>query len=195
MPVRALLPRLLLLASIACMLHTSPVQAQVRRCVGPTGELIYTDRECEEIGATERALTSPGLGRTSSAYRGGCARRLVDLVYGVTGAIEARDANQLALFYDWAGMSTRQGYAVMAQLDGIVHRPLIDVLPVYSPSPPILAADGSVADANADGYYPQTTMRRTPVALRLEQTFSNGVTPSRTVLGLRKRLGCWWVRL
>jgi hypothetical protein len=195
MPLHALLPRLLLLALIACTLRAAPVQAQVRRCVSPTGELIYTDRQCNEIGATERALGAPIAGSASSAYRGGCARRLSDLVYGVTGAIEARDVNRLALFYDWAGMSTRQGYAVMAQLDGIVHRPLVDVLPVYSPSPPILAADGSVADANADGYFPQTAVRRAPVGLRLEQTFSNGVTPSRTVLGLRKRLGCWWVHL
>ncbi len=193
MPFSVLLPRLLLLALIACALRAAPVQAQVRRCVGPTGELIYTDRQCNEIGATERALHAPGAGRMSPAYRGGCARRLSDLVYGVTGAIEARDANRLALYYDWAGMSTRNAYAVMTRLDGIVHRPLLDVIPVYPPSPPILAADGSVADANADGYFPQTTVRRAPVGLRLEQTFSNGITPSRTVFGLRKRLGCWWV--
>ena len=29
----------------------------------------------------------------------------------------------------------------------------------------------------------------------LEQTLGNGSTPSRTVFGLRKHLGCWWVRL
>ena len=195
MPLSVLLPRLLLLALAACALRAAPVQAQVRRCVSPAGELIYTDRQCNEIGATERALNAPGTGRVSPAYRGGCARRLSELVYGVTGAIENRDVNRLALFYDWAGMSTRNAYSVMSRLDGIVHRPLVDVLPVYAPSPPILAADGSVADANVDGYFPQTAVRRAPVGLRLEQTFSNGATPSRTVFGLRKRLGCWWVHL
>jgi hypothetical protein len=36
--------------------------------------------------------------------------------------------------------------------------------------------------------------RRTPVALRLEQTMANGVTPSRTVFGLYRHFGCWWIR-
>lgn len=36
--------------------------------------------------------------------------------------------------------------------------------------------------------------RRTPVALRLEQTMANGVTPSRTVFGLHRHFGCWWIR-
>lgn len=193
MPLPALLPRSLLLALVACALHATPTHAQVRRCVSPGGEPVYTDRQCSEIGASERALDAPGAIRSPPAYRGGCARRLSDLVYGVRGAIDARDVNRLALYYDWAGMGTRQAYAVMGRLDGVVNRPLFDVLPVYAPSPPILAADGSVADANADGYYPQTAVRRAPVGLRLEQTFSNGVTPVRTTLGLRKRLGCWWV--
>ena len=34
-----------------------------------------------------------------------------------------------------------------------------------------------------------------PVALRLEQTLSNGHTPSRTVLSLRRQYNCFWVTL
>ena len=183
--------RLLLMA--AFLLLPLAVQAQVRRCAGPTGETIYTDRTCAEIGATDR-LVKPA-SHAPSAYRGGCSRRLSELVYGVSDAIEAGDVNRLALYYDWAGMSTRQGYAVMARLEGIAKRPLLDVLPVYSRPPPILAEDGTVLDGNADGYYPQTSVRRTPVGLRLEQTFGSNATPARTFLGLRKRLGCWWVSL
>lgn len=183
--------RFLLLATF--LLLPLAAQAQVRRCAGGNGEKIYTDRTCTEIGATDRLLRSGG--HAPSAYRGGCSRRLAELVYGVSGAIEAKDVNRLALYYDWAGMSTRQGYAVMARLDGIASRPLIDVLPVYARPPPILGPDGTVFDSNADGFYPQTTVRRALVGLRLEQTFSNGTTPSRTFLSLRKRLGCWWVAL
>ena len=185
--------RLRFLLVIALLLLPLAAQAQVRRCAGGNGETIYTDRTCTEIGATDRLLRSAG--HAPSAYRGGCSRRLSELVYGVSGAIEAQDVNRLALYFDWAGLSTRQGYSVMARLDGIARRPLIDILPVYARPPPILADDGSVFDSNADGYYPQTTVRRAPVGLRLEQTFGNGVTPARTVLGLRKRLGCWWVSL
>jgi hypothetical protein len=36
--------------------------------------------------------------------------------------------------------------------------------------------------------------RRAPVALRLEQTLGNGVTPSRTVFGLTRHYGCWWIK-
>lgn len=182
-----------LLLVVALMSLPMPGATQVRRCAGAGGETIYTDRNCAEIGATDRLLRSGA--HAPSAYRGGCSRRLSELVYGVSGAIEARDVNRLALYYDWAGMSTRQGYAVMARLDGIARRPLIDVLPVYARPPPILAGDGTVIDGNEDGFYPQTSVRRAPVALRLEQTFGNGVTPARTVFGLRKRLGCWWVSL
>lgn len=41
--------------------------------------------------------------------------------------------------------------------------------------------------------YPQTSVRRIPVGLRLEQTLTNGRTPARTVLGLRRHLECWWI--
>ncbi|MGO1071877.1 hypothetical protein [Lysobacter sp. CA199] len=36
--------------------------------------------------------------------------------------------------------------------------------------------------------------RRAPVALRLEQTLGNGITPSRTVFGLTRHFGCWWIK-
>jgi hypothetical protein len=42
--------------------------------------------------------------------------------------------------------------------------------------------------------YPQTAVRRTPVALRVEQTLANSVTPARTVFALTRNFGCWWLR-
>ncbi len=41
---------------------------------------------------------------------------------------------------------------------------------------------------------PAAPKRRAPVALRLEQTLANGVTPSRTVFGLTRHYGCWWIK-
>ena len=79
-------------------------------------------------------------------------------------------------------MSNRSGYAVMGRLGAIVKRPLVDIVPMRPGAP-------------EDDYYPQTTVRRSPIALRLEQTLANGSTPSRTVLGLRRHFGCWWVTL
>lgn len=171
----------------------APGTAQVRRCAGADGQLIYTDKQCSQIGATERVPHASG--NALPPYRGGCSRRLAELVYGLSGAIDARDVNRLAALYDFTGMSTRQGYAVMTRLDGIVGRGLVDIAPIYATAAaPVLAEDGSVLDANADGYYPQPEpRRRAPVGLRIEQVFADGVTLRRTAFGLRKRLGCWWL--
>ena len=184
MPPRPLmlLPCLLLLASS----WPSPAASQVRRCTGADGGIVYTDRRCADIGGSERLprAGTASAGGGHSLYRGGCARNLQDLVYELTTAIDSGDANRLAGVYHWTGMSSRQGYAVMARLGGIVKRPLVDIAPVMPASP-----DGVDGDL-----YPQTAVRRAPVALRIEQTLANGSTPSRSVFGLQKHFGCWWIR-
>jgi hypothetical protein len=37
--------------------------------------------------------------------------------------------------------------------------------------------------------------RPRPVGLRLEQTLGNTATPARTVFGLRRQYGCFWITL
>jgi hypothetical protein len=176
--LQVLLPLLALLA-----LWTLPSQAQVRRCTGPDGTAIYTDRRCADIGATDR-VTHPTAGQPGRFYRGGCAHNLLDLVYELTAAVDSHDVNRVAGLYHWVGMSSSGAVAVMNRLDVIAQRPLVDVVPVYP------------ASALGEGdYYPQATVRRAPIGLRLEQTLSNGSTPSHTMLGLRRYLGCWWVHL
>ena len=183
-----LLPRpvfLLPILLLATSLWPRPADAQVRRCTGPDGGTVFTDRRCADIGGVDRLQP---LGHASTgmhnAYRGGCARNLQDLVYELTTAIDSGDTNRLASLYHWTGMSSRQGYAVMSRLDGVVKRPLVDVVPVMP-----VSSDGIDGDL-----YPQTTVRRAPVALRIEQTLANGSTPSRSVFGLHRYFGCWWIR-
>ncbi|MHB8912426.1 MAG: hypothetical protein ACYC42_07225 [Lysobacter sp.] len=178
---------LFLLSSLlmAAWLWPSSAAAQVRRCAGADGGTVYTDRRCADIGGVERLQpTGPASTGGHNLYRGGCARNLQDLVYELTTAIDSHDANRLASVYHWTGLSSRQGYAVMARLDGVVKRPLVDIAPVMPAS-----ADGVDGDL-----YPQTTVRRAPVALRIEQTLANGSTPARSVFGLQKHFGCWWIR-
>jgi hypothetical protein len=163
------------LALLGVLAAAPDVDAQVRRCVTDEGQVIYTDRRCESLGAQERA--APQRPAMRAPYRGGCARTLRDLVFEVTEAINARDSNRLAAYYHWTGMSHAQAYARLARLDAIAQRPLVDVVPVLP---------DSVSDAE--------TWRRTPTALRLEQTQRNGVTPARAVFGLHRHLGCWWLR-
>ena len=180
------MPRLRCLSVPLCLLALSapwtlPAQAQVRRCTGADGAAIYTDRRCTDIGATDR-VPHAAPGQPARFYRGGCARNLLDLVYELTAAVDSRDVNRMAGLYHWVGMSSSGAVVVMDSLDRIAQRPLVDIVPVYP--------------ASEEGdYYPQTTTRRAPIGLRLEQTLSNGSTPSRTMLGLRRYLGCWWVHL
>ena len=158
--------------------------AEVRHCVAADGTSVFTDRHCEDIGAVQRRQQAPASAHAGT-HRGGCPRTLQDLVFEVTTAIDTRDVNRLAGVYGWTGMSNSAGYALMDRLQAIVARPLVDIVPVYP---------GESAPTGGD-YFPQTTTRRAPVALRLEQTLANGMTPSRTVLGLRRGFGCWWVAL
>lgn len=178
------------LAGAAATTAIPPARAEVHRCTTPTGESVYTDKRCGDIGATERRpQPSAGPAGASRLYRSTCSRTLRDLVYELTAAIDSRDVNRLAGVYDWNGMSSSGAFRVMDRLDAIAQRPLVDVMPVM---PRIPDEDGTLVDSE---YYPQTAVRRAPVGLRVEQTIGNSATPSRTVFGLRKYMDCWWVRL
>lgn len=202
MPARpvllSLLPVLLigLLPSVVAITWPGVVDAQVRRCTTVDGQTLYTDRRCEDLGATER-LPRDQAGRGQRLpYRGGCARQLQDLIFEITSAIDAQDGNRLASVYHWPGLSSRAGYAVVGRLEAIARRPLVDIRALQ---PALPAVEPGLDDANAllqDGdYYPRAAAHRAPVGLRIEQTLSDGITPSRTTFGLRRHMGCWWVTL
>ncbi len=126
---RILLASLLLLAA-ACLPHAA--QAQVRRCTTGDGSLVYTDRTCIDIDATERVVSSGIAGIAGShAYRG-CARSVQDLARALGNAIQMGDVNQLAGLYDFSGASTASGYRLMERLALIASRPLVDVQPMYA---------------------------------------------------------------
>src|SRR5688500_20336222 len=127
-PSELLLRSLLLPLLLAAVLCPARAHAQVRRCAGPTGEQIYTDRNCTDIGAVDRLMRAPGAGYAPSAYRGGCSRQLNELVYGLSSAIAAKDVNRLALLYDGPGMSTRQGSGLLGRPAGRVRRPVVGIV-------------------------------------------------------------------
>ena len=188
--------RLLTLAMTLAIggLPVGTAAAQVRQCISADGGVVYTDRQCVDIGATERLVTPGARVALGGArlYRG-CARSVQDLVFELSNAIYASDVNQLAGVYHWAGMSTSNGYRLMTRLTAIAKRPLVDVQPMYS--------GGTDPYADIVEFDPDTGQVVSPpprkprlIGLRVEQTLANGSTPSRTVFGLRHYLGCWWVR-
>jgi hypothetical protein len=202
-------------------LSARPAAAEVRRCVTSGGQAIFTDRQCDEVGAVESPPAEQSQPVDARVRRGGgCARNLQDLVFEMNMAIDAHDANRLAGVYHWTGLSGDAGYQIWTRLEAIANRPLVDIVPVMPASapPPPPAIDngtfgassiGTLSDASApstgstrtkttasvDGdLYPQSTIRRDPVALRVEQTLGSGATPSRTVFSLTRHFGCWWLR-
>lgn len=191
--------RLLVPVVALALLPWASATAEVRRCVAAGGQAIFTDRKCEEVGATAALPRDAMPNAGTYSAKPACARRLEDLVYEIGAAIDAGDANRLAGVYHWTGMSGVAGYQVWQRLDAIASRPLVDIVPVLpraaqESAAPVTGNDAGVPPADPE-LYPQTAVRRTPVALRVEQTLRNSATPSRTVFGLVRNFGCWWVRL
>jgi hypothetical protein len=171
--------------------------AEVRRCTTADGGTLYTDRPCAAVGAEERPGRAAGQGAGARPYRGGCPRRLQDLVFEVTTAIDGGDPNRLAAVYHWPGQSTRSGYAVMDRLDRITQRPLVDIT-ALRPAAPVVVVEhrpGVSPSLHDDAYHPQAGASRPPVALRIDQTIGNDGVPSRTTFGLRRHMDCWWITL
>lgn len=173
---------------IAYWLLPLAAEAQVRECTMPTGSVIYTDRACADLGAVERPHDS-ATSVSARLYRGGCARSLQDLVYEMTAAVDGGDVNRLAGLYHWPGISQSAATAIMQRLDAIVQWPLIDIAAVAAPGP------AGAGDPHDDVYYFQASAQdQPPTGLRLVQTPDNGSASAQTVFGLRRHVGCWWVR-
>lgn len=164
--------------------HEAPTQ--VRRCVGPSGGVVYTDRRCQEIGAVEQRPPAPAARQATRALQAAtCARTVTELVYEVGHAFDAQDPNRLAALYHWPGTSSRAGYQVLARFELLMKRPLVDVAPVLNRVEP------TGTFGTLEGPPPP---RRFPVGVRIEQTLPNSITPVHTTFGLQQHLGCWWLR-
>lgn len=196
---------LMILACALAAVWPSAARADVRRCETAAGQIIFTDRRCDEVHAVERLPRGDAPRGTQLHRAGGCAHTLQDLVFEMTGAIDARDANRLAGIYHWPGTSADMGYRIWTRLDAIANWPLVDIVPVMPSSRPpsdSLTSSATSNDASTATQtqavdaelYPQTAVRRNPVALRVEQTLGSSATPVRTVFGLTHYFGCWWVR-
>jgi hypothetical protein len=185
--------RSILLLSLLAM--AAPVHAQsgqIQRCTGPDGATVFTDRRCEDIGAMARLPPATPRDGDPAQTRNGCPRRLSELVDQLRSAIDAHDVNRLSSIYLWSNLSEPSANQVLTRLEAIAERPLIDIAPVY-PEALGTAAIASPPDTSiATAETPQPVQPR-PTGLRLEQTLTNGSTPSRTIFNLRRQYNCFWV--
>lgn len=168
---------LLAVLGLAGAAWADDVAAQVRHCVAPDGKDVFTDRRCADVGAVEKAAEPAG--SVQRVYRGGCAHTLQDLLFEMTSAIDAGDVNRLASLYHWPGTSSGSARNVMEELDTIVHRPLVGIVPLTPPG---------------YGGYRFPAEPGPPGALRIEQTLDNGSTPAATTFALQEYFGCLWIR-
>lgn len=191
--VSATLPVLpaLLLACLLAGAWPSKADAEIRRCVRADGSAVYTDRRCDDVGAIARVAAPHG---RVAAPSSGCARNLQDLLFRVSSAIDARDANRLAGTYHWAGMSAGPSRGVMDRLATVAHRPLIAIVPVMAAVPMYRDDDNRPGGNRPEGTRSRGMADPAPVALRIEQTLDNGITPSSTTFGLRRYFGCLWIQ-
>ncbi len=188
--------------ALTALAWSASAQAQaIHRCTDASGVSVFTDRRCEDLGAASRVprplpTIAGEAGDAPARTHLGCPRKLSDLVQRIGAAIAAKDANDLAALYQWNGISDASANRLLDRMEGIVRRPLLDITPVLPAPDPVVEADGTITDANTDGFYPQATppQRRRPVGLRLQQTLSNG-TPTSTVIGIRRSYDCFWISL
>ncbi|KIQ95875.1 DUF4124 domain-containing protein [Lysobacter sp. A03] len=187
--------RAALLASFLLASGVAPrvAHAAIYRCQAPDGGMVYTDRPCSELGAIAAPAGPVQEGRPGQRGRirprAGCARNLSELVLRVANAINQQDTNQLAGVYHWAGMSGGQSVAILRRLDAVAHRPLAGIVQVGPQT--AQSVDGVVTDAE---YYAKRPVTQSPVALRIEQSTGDGISPSSTVFALQRHFGCWWIR-
>lgn len=202
---------LLLCCALPCLSAAGNAQAQnVNRCTNAQGQSVFTDRSCDAVDATARTPRGePSVGNTG-IYRAGCARRLSELTEQIRQAVSLQDVNRLSSIYLWGNVSNATANQIIGRLESVVQRPLVDIAPVYPsvaepteplvlPPDPDAAAVPMVAATSPGGVpveaVPAVPSRPRPVGLRLEQTLGNSATPARTVFGLRRQYGCFWITL
>lgn len=184
---------LLLLMGLGPVALSAHAQSQrLNRCSDASGQSVYTDRPCETVGARARLpeVTAPAQGNTQdrNALGASCPRRLSELVGALRGAVAANDVNRLSTLYLWGSVSDAGAQRILGQLESIARRPLVDIVPVY---PEVADAEPLVGE---DGV-PVQRERPNPIALRLEQVLPGSATPARSVVGLRRQYGCFWITL
>lgn len=190
--MNSVLHLLLVLLLSTCAVSAHAQSTRLNRCTDASGQSVYTDRPCDSLGAQSRRPPAAPAGATlqRDSLGGSCPRRLSELVQALHTAVAIGDVNRLSSLYLWGAVSDTGAQRILGQLESVVRRPLVDVVPVY----PQQALDDSPATVAQDAEAVPTA-RRHPVGLRLEQTLPGSATRAATVLGLRRQYGCFWITL
>jgi hypothetical protein len=146
---------ILLLSAAWLVAPAALASTHVSRCATSDGGSTYTDGSCRAIGgkpvpmsanlmralAREGALGgdegfrpaasvaragSPGTDQLHRLGEGSCPRTPAQLASALRNSLGDGEVNRLASLYDWGGMGRHQAEAVLARLERMSERPLID---------------------------------------------------------------------
>ncbi|MBK0011418.1 DUF4124 domain-containing protein [Stenotrophomonas sp. S41] len=193
--MKAVLSLLLVLLS-AASIDAHAQSTRLNRCTDAQGQSVYTDRPCDSVGAQSRRPPPPPAGSTlqRDSLGASCPRRLSELVQALHDAVNTQDVNRLSTLYLWSAVSDAGAQRILGQLESVVRRPLVDVVPVYPQGDQQLPLEEGQSPA-AQGSDPEPAAPRHPIGLRLEQTLPGSAARAATVLGLRRQYGCFWITL
>ncbi|AWH35861.1 DUF4124 domain-containing protein [Stenotrophomonas sp. ZAC14D1_NAIMI4_6] len=193
--MKAVLSLLLVLLS-AASIDAHAQSTRLNRCTDAQGQSVYTDRPCDSVGAQSRRPPPPPAGSTlqRDSLGASCPRRLSELVQALHDAVNTQDVNRLSTLYLWSAVSDAGAQRILGQLESVVRRPLVDVVPVYPRQDDEVQPDEGQSPA-AQESDPEPAAPRHPVGLRLEQTLPGSAARAATVLGLRRQYGCFWITL
>lgn len=120
----------------------------------------------------------------------GCAHTPTQLAMDLRGALALGDVNRVAESYDWVGMSHRQGQRMLDRLLQLIGTPVIESRYYNAqilPSPFSGEADAVTTAAVFEDGAPGN-------AGMLQLTLGNGVQARVIDFGVRRYLGCYFVR-
>lgn len=176
----------LLLSGLAA---TGNAHAEVRRCIGPDGGLIYTDRPCDQFNAREQAAP-PAAGTTSTdeddtgPVRTDCSRTADALLFDLRRAVEHADINAIAGLYHWPGMGARAAVSVMDRLEDVIADPGASVDLVYPESAFVVDNPSAYPDRPPEN----------PIGVRISRYVdADSGRPAEQMLGLQRHAACWWI--
>ncbi len=183
----------LVLLAIFCAMHSA--DAQVHRCIGSSGEPVFTDQPCgtqePSIGVADSAngiaaadaggVVRDTNGVQSAGTNAACPRSPQALRERIAVAFNGDDPNALAGLIDWRGYDRHGANARMREFERWLKQPLIGVEFNGPPDPSGALPDD--ADYTAPDPWGVTV---------LTQPRGEDFTQSRN-FGVMQRGGCWWL--
>lgn len=185
--------RLIALLCWVLMAATPPLSAQttIHRCIGSSGNPVFTDQPCAALNATPVARAAQpareGTERSTPAVL--CAANMGELRRGVIEAFANRDANRMAGLMLWGGYGRRAAVADIRALQRIMGESLLDVGP-----PPAASRTAAAGAYPLDSDLPSPTAPARAGILVLHTSGSDGSGQPRELrYTVVRRSGCLWL--